>query len=73
MENPAEDAIRQKWLEQEAQTKEQQAAVGASKKRKMLAPNTVNENDRIVVLDELDESENRTSARASRSSKARAT
>ncbi|GAB7326890.1 hypothetical protein MBLNU13_g10811t1 [Cladosporium sp. NU13] len=73
MENPAEDAIRQKWLEQEAQTKEQQAAVGASKKRKMLAQNTVNENDRIVVLDELDESENRTSARASRSSKARAT
>lgn len=71
MENPAEDAIRQKWLDQEAQAKEQQAAVGASKKRKMLAQSAVNENDRIVVLDELDESETRTTARASRSSKAR--
>lgn len=72
LENPAEDAIRQKWLDQEAQAKEQQAAVGASKKRKMLAQNAANENDRIVVLDELDEAENRGTTRVIRSSKARA-
>ncbi|KAM0708288.1 hypothetical protein Q7P35_004939 [Cladosporium inversicolor] len=72
LENPAEDAIRQKWLDQEAQAKEQQAAVGASKKRKTLAQNAVNENDRIVVLDELDEPESRNTTRASRSSKVRA-
>lgn len=72
LENPAEDAIRQKWLDQEAQAKEQQAAVGASKKRKMLAQNAANENDRIVVLDELDEAENRGTTRVNRSSKARA-
>ena len=59
-------------MDQEAQAKEQQVAVGASKKRKMLAQNAVNENDRIVVLDELDEPESRNTTRASRSSKVRA-
>ena len=59
-------------MDQEAQAKEQQAAVGASKKRKMIAQNAVNDNDRIVVLDELDETEGRSTTRASRSSKARA-
>jgi hypothetical protein len=46
--------------------------VGASKKRKMLAQHAVQEEDRVVVLDELDEPELRTNARSSRSSKARA-
>jgi hypothetical protein len=58
LENPAEDAVRQKWLEQEAaQAREQQAAIGANKKRKMIPQNLLLKDDeRIVVLDEFSES-----------------
>ncbi|KAM0718684.1 hypothetical protein Q7P37_005755 [Cladosporium fusiforme] len=59
LENPAEDAIRQKWSEQEAQAKEQQAALGASKKRKLLAQSTIKDDERIVVLDELSDTDKR--------------
>jgi hypothetical protein len=53
-------------LDQEAQAKEQQAAIGANKKRKMLAQNAVKDDERIVVLDEPSEPE---TTRASRSSR----
>lgn len=68
LENPAEDAIRQKWSEEEAQAKEQQAAVGANKKRKMLAQNSVKDDERIVVLDDV-EGRDGNLVRASRSKK----
>jgi hypothetical protein len=58
-------------LDQEAQAKEQQAAIGANKKRKMLAQNAVKDDDRIVVLDEPSESEAFSTVRASRSSRGR--
>lgn len=68
LENAAEDAIRQKWSEEEAQAKEQQAAVGANKKRKMLAQNSVKDDERIVVLDDV-EGRDGNLVRASRSKK----
>lgn len=71
LENPAEDAVREKWAEQAAQAKEQQAIVGASKKRKAITQNAIKDDERIVVLDELSEAEGRGTTRVSRSSKAR--
>jgi MinD superfamily P-loop ATPase len=53
LENPAEDKILQKWSEQEAEVKQQQAAVGASKKRKLITQReAVADEDRITILDE---------------------
>jgi len=59
LENPAEDAVRQKWLEQEAaQAREQQAVVGANNKKRKMNPQTLllKDDERIVVLDDLGES-----------------
>jgi hypothetical protein len=58
-------------LDQEAQAKEQQAAIGANKKRKLLSQNAVKDNERVVVVDEPSEPETFNTARASRSSKGR--
>jgi hypothetical protein len=65
--------VRQKWLEQEAaQAREHQATVGANKKRKAISQNnSLRDDERIVVLDELSESDGRSTVRTSRSSKAR--
>jgi hypothetical protein len=65
--------VRQKWLEQEAaQTKEHQATVGANKKRKAISQNnSLRDDERITVLDDLSEGDGRSTVRASRSSKAR--
>lgn len=73
MANPAEDAIRQKWSDQEAQAKEQQSAVTANKKRKMVAQQAIRDDERVVVLDELIEADGPGLARASRSTRARNT
>ena len=65
--------MRQKWLEQEAaQAKEHQATVGANKKRKAISQNdSLRDDERITVLDDLSEGDGRSTVRASRSSKAR--
>lgn len=64
LENPAEDAVLQRWAEQEsASAQAPQAISGTNKKRKMITQTAVNCNDDAAILRASSATGNRGSAR----------